>query len=1056
MTRIHQDVRLVEQMETLFHAGSLGGLSDGALLDRFQARHVAGAEAAFAELVKRHGPMVFGACRRILTDPHLAEDALQATFLVLARRAGSVRNRETLGGWLHRVACRIAWRSRKRADRRRAKEEPMVEEIAAKAVDRAEDSELRSILDQEIDRLRDVQRLPVVLCCLQGLSHEEASQRLCWPLGTVKSRLARGREKLQSRLIRRGVAPALAATVLTGGMQATEAAAISSALVKSTAALAWKASFAGAGASAAVATLVGEELGSVLTIKLKIGAAVVTTGLAVAAVGFFGPSSSGQKPRGEDSPKPAAIENEARKPDPPPIVTKLSASGRVVDAAGKPIAGARVYLREWTTNRMRRMAVVERGSLNLMRGDTIDCLLANRTTDADGRFEFKDVPAPGIPRVLFTGETEYPCDVVALASGRGLAWIPLKPHHLTAPITLTLGEEGVIRGKLVEPGGNPVAGAKILISFLGKLDQPEVGELKLDTEDRMDLRWSGFLGVKTGADGRFIVRGLPLDMAVTLIVTEPRHERLMVNAATEPPPSQSKAQQKPSRDAGKPTDPGLLRGDFSLTTRVADHVLNGRVVFEADGKPAPNAQLSYVMKSATSVSEAAKLDADGRFRIEGLVPGTCVLRARDPNSDTAPGGGEVSIPEIPKETEHTLVLPRGLIVRGRVVDGATGRGVGNVALRYTSELRPRPESLSSFDSHTDADGSYRMVVPAGRGVVEVVTVPNDFDKPARRYIGEPPGASYSEEVEGQAGQAVELLDIPLRRPGGFSIRVVGQDGHPVFNAEVSILDELPWPKAAKGRTDPDGRYRVNQVRSDQSATIDVLVPDRAEGGTAAIPRTDGTAKKAGEVEVRLSPLGSLVGRVVDDEGAPLPGAVLTLYRNVRYTEQSDRSFGKPVAIDGKAANDGSYSFKGLIPGGSYNVRVEADGHATATGLDVKIKPGQEVDVGVFRLPITDQELTGVIVDPRGKPLADVSISLQHDGREQALYGPQGAVWFQNTDASGRFHLKGLPRGAKRLMAYRNEGTERNIRNLKYADVPAGQKEVRIELPDVNERLRGIE
>lgn len=232
----------------------------------------------------------------------------------------------------------------------------MGEEIAAKAVDRAEDVELRSILDQEVDRLRDVQRLPVVLCCLQGLSHEEASQRLRWPLGTVKSRLARGREKLQSRLIRRGVAPALATTAIAGGMHGAEAAAISSALVKSTAALAWKSSFAGAGASATIAALAAEELGSILAIRLKVGVAVMISGLAVASIGYFGSAFSGPKPRGEDTPKPAAIQNEARKPDPPPIVAKLSASGQVVDAAGKPIAGARVYLREWTLRRVSGMA----------------------------------------------------------------------------------------------------------------------------------------------------------------------------------------------------------------------------------------------------------------------------------------------------------------------------------------------------------------------------------------------------------------------------------------------------------------------------------------------------------------------------------------------------------------------------------------------------------------------------------------------------------------------------------------------------------------------------
>src|SRR5262245_5151241 len=110
MSRGTSEVRLNDQIRTLFQSGSLGALSDGSLLDRYASRQGEVSEMAFAALVERHGPMVLGVCRRLLGDAHLSEDAFQATFLVLARRARSVRNRDSLGGWLHRVAHRIAIR----------------------------------------------------------------------------------------------------------------------------------------------------------------------------------------------------------------------------------------------------------------------------------------------------------------------------------------------------------------------------------------------------------------------------------------------------------------------------------------------------------------------------------------------------------------------------------------------------------------------------------------------------------------------------------------------------------------------------------------------------------------------------------------------------------------------------------------------------------------------------------------------------------------------------------------------------------------------------------
>lgn len=193
-------------LETLFRAGALAGLSDGQLLDRF----VGGRDAdAFAALVDRHGPMVRRACRHALGDPHDAEDAAQATFLVLASRARSIRRPESLAAWLHGVACRVAARARLDLARRRAVERRGAER-AAGAFEGADRLEGWPELHEELRRLPERFRLPIVLCHLEGLSYAQAARQIGCPVRTVQSRLDRGRARLRDRLVRRGLGPASA------------------------------------------------------------------------------------------------------------------------------------------------------------------------------------------------------------------------------------------------------------------------------------------------------------------------------------------------------------------------------------------------------------------------------------------------------------------------------------------------------------------------------------------------------------------------------------------------------------------------------------------------------------------------------------------------------------------------------------------------------------------------------------------------------------------------------------------------------------------------------
>jgi cobalt-zinc-cadmium efflux system membrane fusion protein len=196
-----------DQLDGLLFFGATGHLSDEELLGRFVARRDDAAEAAFAALVDRHGPMVLGVCRRALGDRHDAEDAFQATFLVLARKATSIARPEQLANWLFGVAHRIALDARARTRHRRARER------RAYAISRAQNApagddqlvsdDLRAILDEELARLPECYRGALVLCELNGLTRRAAARQLGIPEGTLSSRLARAKNLLRRRLLRR-------------------------------------------------------------------------------------------------------------------------------------------------------------------------------------------------------------------------------------------------------------------------------------------------------------------------------------------------------------------------------------------------------------------------------------------------------------------------------------------------------------------------------------------------------------------------------------------------------------------------------------------------------------------------------------------------------------------------------------------------------------------------------------------------------------------------------------------------------------------------------------
>ena len=194
--------------------------SDSVLLTRFVVEHD---QAAFAALVDRHGPMVRGLCRRLLRQPAEVDDAFQATFLVLVHKAHAIRKRASLASWLYGVALRIARRLRSAADRPLPLEHPPARQAAADPGLEAAWHELCAVLDEEVQRLSEKFRVPLILCYLEGQTRDQAARQLGWSLRTLHRRLERGRELLRVRLTRRGLtlsAGLLATAVAEGGAQA--------------------------------------------------------------------------------------------------------------------------------------------------------------------------------------------------------------------------------------------------------------------------------------------------------------------------------------------------------------------------------------------------------------------------------------------------------------------------------------------------------------------------------------------------------------------------------------------------------------------------------------------------------------------------------------------------------------------------------------------------------------------------------------------------------------------------------------------------------------------
>jgi RNA polymerase sigma factor (sigma-70 family) len=461
MADAHKSVA-TRHLRMLFDVGTVARLTDGQLLDMFVARRD---EAAFTALIERHGPMVQRVCHEILRNHHDAQDALQATFLVLASRASSIRRRDSVASWLYGVALRVGSCTRSAAARRRRLEHDWAVRRPATCDGDGEILDRHDLdLHAELSQLSERFRAPVILCYLEGRTYEEAAQVLQCPVGTIKSRLATARERLRRRLARLEKSPTAGPAALLFEA-APRPAAVPPELIDMTIQEVVR-NTAKTVAATPVAKLAREVVKTMLLYRLsaRVGILFVFAALVTTAVGRarsvtphaveIGSEADGiilRPATGEPPSAPPELQT-AKRPTGPRSGVPIDLAGRVVDEKDRPVPDADVRVRLFRSN-VRGLRISS---------EVVDAWSAR--TDSLGRYRVK-----GVQGIESDDYQHLAIDVIAPNQVEfceryftDLAGAATKQGNL-ADVKLRSGV--AVTGRCIDPAGKPVAGAKIHAMF---------------------------------------------------------------------------------------------------------------------------------------------------------------------------------------------------------------------------------------------------------------------------------------------------------------------------------------------------------------------------------------------------------------------------------------------------------------------------------------------------------------------------------------------------------------------------------------------------------------
>jgi RNA polymerase sigma factor (sigma-70 family) len=953
---------VLQHLQTLAAARGTKDQTDGELLHAFASQND---QAAFTALVQRHGPLVLAVCRRVLHHFQEAEDAFQATFLLLARQAACIRKTESLASWLHGVAYRMATNARRAAGRRRRHEEQAPTKPPANPAWEAVWREVQLVLDQEIQRLPAKYRAPFVLCCLENRSGTDVARQLGLKEGTVWSRLTQARTLLRERLARRGItlSAVLGAAALAPG---AERAAVPALLERATvgAALEFAAGQTAAGAvSAQVVALVEGGTKIMSATKLKIAIALVLAGGFLAAGAGMGLQRESPAPRPVPAPaksEPAppgrtaagrvlvAQSSDARDADNPAAPEEQTARLVVRDATGKPVAGAHVY---WAGAVQPRLSplVMPKGQQR----DPIVMILADGTTDRDGRCALRARFTPGQYALM---------QLVATAPGFGLAGkLVTDPKD---PVAITLHPAVKIKGQLLTPAGAPAAGVRVQLRSITRGHEESVSGSGRQ-QDTFPPYWPA--AVRTDNQGRFTLGGFSegADGHLTVTHHDFAQEELYVSTKAE------------VSDGYKAFDIKPLKPEFKHTLAPARPV-QGVVTAEDTGKPMTDVMVEVIPWGPHGgMTFDGRTDAQGRYRVSGHAATSDILGywiAAFPPADSGyvavSARHEQGWPVGAKFLEKNLTLPRGRLVRGRVRDADTGKPIAGASIVY--QPKPgNPHNRGHYDLRnrvlSDEDGRFTVTALAGEGVL----------------VAEGPSPDYRRVTlpRGEIDRSSDLfphgyvrIDIPersepteatleLRKGVTLEARVVGPDGSPVpwvyaGCREANAIQIDRWPNSKRVEK---GLFRLTGADPGQTYRVFFIQPEMHLGAVA-----DLTYDGKKPAEVRLQPTASVRGNLVGTDGAPARGyqayALLLLTKEEGKLKRSDWFSSDRLVIYSNITQmfvhpqpnaDGSFLVDNLIPGTRMYI-VGAARDQTVVRTPVTLKPGEVKDLGTLTLAKEEQ------------------------------------------------------------------------------------------------------
>ena len=960
---------IVRQIESLFEGGSVAGLTDRQLLERFNARRDVAGDAAFVALVTRYGPMVLHVCISLLGDLHHGEDAFQAVFLVLARNAGSIRDPDLLGPWLYGVAIRTARKARARLDHVRRHEESdstrrsstdssiLVEQTVQPAEESAIAREQVQLLHDAIERLPRPFRLPVILCYFDGLTLDEAARRLNWPAGTLRSRLARAREKLGRALTRRGFA--LSTTTLAAALSPRSASAsVSSHLCDITARAAIR--FATRQAVASTASdLAGEVLRAMTIHKLRTAIAMLVFLAALATGGGYLARSiaMGVEPR-----KAAAVVVQAPSVTKPDDAAQKPAPGRmfvvgiVLDPQGRPVPNATVAI-----SLRRKLLFAVLGSEG-----GLPAPASHGASDTSGRFRLDAARA--------SSANHASLDATAWAPGYGVGWAHLDADEDQPSAEIRLMPEQVIEGRLFDVQGQPVPGAVVSVSGILRELPPVVSGQGRVIEPDSDgtYRWWGRVHdgpgwpkpATTDADGRFTLHGIGRGLHARLSILDPRFAPQTIEIATDAP-------------AGVKT---------LKTALLPARTITGRVTYADTGRPAAHAEVHVAGRGGQGgityiADRMAETDADGRFLL-GALPGDRLdVWAAAPNGQPYFNASENRTwPRGAAEQVVDLALPRGVLIRGKVTDEGTGQPIADVMVSFRPYRQRLARTGGGGWARTRADGSFAFAVAPHRGHLSV-------QAPGEEYQLEVIGSTQLNEGHGaglrQYAHAFLPYDprpnadnselrITLRRGETVRFRLIGPDGQPARDVRVysrAVLGPVAT-SAARGfqgalrEVARRGHFEVHGLAPETEVPVHFLQPDRELGATA---RLSGKMATLGPVTVRLEPCGRAMARLVGPDGKPvteqLRGVIVTMVVTPGPPYPSAQVSAGALAADEDLLGrldpvnhgngwvpdaKGRVTWPALIPGATYRI-IDRTARAVGDGPQVRrefvVGPGEAVDLG---------------------------------------------------------------------------------------------------------------